>query len=393
MLRLRLRSQMLLAALLAATLWPTPGAPQPPERFCLICGSLGGVDFVANVVLFLPLGAFLVLDGNGWRRAALAGAALSLGIELLQWQAIPGRDASMGDLLANSLGAGMGAALALHRRSLWAPPQALARSLTLATSAGAVVVALVASWALRPAVPDLVYSSQWTPVRGGYAPLAGTLRGVRLFGERLPNAVAVDPTNRPAPYARGEIDLTGELADPDISLTSPVLLFRLGNILGEQAQLVQRGSTLVFRPRLNAARAGFRSPSFVLDRAWGPAVATPFRVTSVRGTVRMMARTQREFRVTIGRAWQVLSVFEIHRAGADPWMAALLVVLLVAPPAFYARHARLPAGLPLGVALLVLVACPLGLGIAAGGTWEVAGGVLGLLGGRLLALQPGRRGA
>ena len=56
------------------------------------------------------------------RRVALAavvatGGLVSLGIELLQWSVVPGRDASLSDVLTNTLGSLVGATLASHRGS------------------------------------------------------------------------------------------------------------------------------------------------------------------------------------------------------------------------------------------------------------------------------------
>ena len=77
-------------------------------------------DLVSNAVGYVPLGLLvgLVLCGRGWRAwraalgAALAGAALSLALELLQ-HFVPGRVPSNVDLGLNTLGAAVGGGLAL----------------------------------------------------------------------------------------------------------------------------------------------------------------------------------------------------------------------------------------------------------------------------------------
>ena len=379
-------SAVIAVALLVGTLWPTPGAPQPLERFCIICGALGGLDFVANVVVFVPLGMTLVRDGYRDRFAWLTGLGLSLAIELLQWRLVPGRDASAGDLISNTLGTWVGWTLAVHRASLWRPARGMAQRLLGAWCLMATVVGAVAAWSLRAAAPEYVYFAQWTPVRGGYAPLTGEFRGLRLYGERLPNATPVDPTNRPAAYARGELDLEGIVAGPDLVESRPKLLARLGNPLGEQAQLVQRGDALVFRGRRNASRLGLRSPTFVLDGAWSPQGETSFHVRSASRAVELTAGRSATISVTVGRFWQTLAPFEVQYSQPEPLMGALFLLGLLLPAGFYGRRAAMKASLavPCSLGVVVLGAIPLLAGITPGGWPEIIGAMVGTLGGHAL---------
>ncbi len=79
-------------------------------------------DFLRNVVLFMPLGFGLaaILDQRGWSKnririaVLLCGLLLTLAVESLQ-QFVPRRQPSVGDLIANTLGAIVG--LACYR--LW----------------------------------------------------------------------------------------------------------------------------------------------------------------------------------------------------------------------------------------------------------------------------------
>ena len=66
-------------------------------------------NFVANVLLFLPVGFFYRL-ATARRGAVLLGAGLSLSIETMQLF-IPARTSSVLDILANAFGAGLGAVL------------------------------------------------------------------------------------------------------------------------------------------------------------------------------------------------------------------------------------------------------------------------------------------
>jgi hypothetical protein len=90
----------------------------------------GWVEFVANILLFVPLGFLL----TGLVRPAWWGVVLALGLsvaaELVQ-VLLPARLASPRDVLANALGAAIGAALAwvvLIRRRPHGSPTATRRA-------------------------------------------------------------------------------------------------------------------------------------------------------------------------------------------------------------------------------------------------------------------------
>jgi VanZ family protein len=75
----------------------------------------GFVEFASNVVLFIPLGfiASLVLPRRGWWLVLLLGPLFSGAIELAQRLFLPERFATVSDILANSIGAIVGAIAAV----------------------------------------------------------------------------------------------------------------------------------------------------------------------------------------------------------------------------------------------------------------------------------------
>lgn len=93
------------------TLRPDPGAEwaaQASPPGCIACGEAGVADLLLNVLLFVPLGmALRRLRWAGWAVAA-AGLGLSAVIEATQGLVLVGRDATLGDLLANTAGAAIG---------------------------------------------------------------------------------------------------------------------------------------------------------------------------------------------------------------------------------------------------------------------------------------------
>jgi hypothetical protein len=122
-----------LALIAALTLTPQPQnieqAAQTP-LWCLRCGDLAGMDIVLNVMLFAPLGFGLRLAGWPRRRVLLAAFATTFCVELTQYFFIPGRDATLGDIVTNTTGGLVGLVLAERYPLLLWPERRLARWLT-----------------------------------------------------------------------------------------------------------------------------------------------------------------------------------------------------------------------------------------------------------------------
>lgn len=112
--------------------WPTPVDAGIDGTLFRLLGWLHGlglprwigydqVEFAANIVLFTPLGLLLALElrGRPWWAAALAGCGLSVLAELAQYVLRPDRFATALDVVANTSGAVVGAAIAviLSRRT------------------------------------------------------------------------------------------------------------------------------------------------------------------------------------------------------------------------------------------------------------------------------------
>ena len=161
------------ALILIATLTPSPGTPTTPNIWCIACDELGALDVVANTVMFLPLGLTLALaTGRRWA-TVVACAVLTLAIELLQVRVVIGRDASVSDLMANTLGGWIGAELALAGLHLLRPSDAVASRLTVAAAVLFALVCTLTSAGLRPAVVPPPLWIQLTPPRASFAPFSG----------------------------------------------------------------------------------------------------------------------------------------------------------------------------------------------------------------------------
>jgi glycopeptide antibiotics resistance protein len=93
------------------------------------------LEVAANVLVFVPVGivAYVFLPRRARWLALAAGPAASVAIELTQLLALPNRDPSINDVIANSIGATIGVALCLL--SSWAfPSRVSARPSTLEAS-------------------------------------------------------------------------------------------------------------------------------------------------------------------------------------------------------------------------------------------------------------------
>jgi len=159
------------------TLRPNPGAlvSAPPP-----CCSV--TDVTLNILLFIPLGAGLVLLGLGTGTALAIGAMGSVAVELVQGWWVPGRFASLYDVASNVAGCLMGILIVTQwkQRARWWP-----------VIAPAVALVIVLAWFLggylaQPAIPG---PSPWVTQVGhapaGMATYTGTVQAPRLQGEIL----------------------------------------------------------------------------------------------------------------------------------------------------------------------------------------------------------------
>jgi hypothetical protein len=144
-----------------ATLLPAPG-PTHPWVFCLACGGRGTADLLFNIALFMPLGAALALRGRRLSFIMMFGAALSTAIEVSQFY-IPGRDPTVGDIVANTAGAVLGA-LVIGRAAVWlSPTRAVASWLCRGAAALAALICLATGVLLTPSFPRSRYFGLLTP--------------------------------------------------------------------------------------------------------------------------------------------------------------------------------------------------------------------------------------
>jgi hypothetical protein len=326
-----------------ATLQPEPQNAQLAAATpftCLLCGDLGGVDVLLNVLLFLPYGAGLRLAGLARRQAILLIVLTTGSVELTQYLFLAGRDASLSDLLTNTVGGAIGIGLAEHWRALLLPDPSRARRLAVLAAALWLGVQAVSAWALTPSLPPTAYWGQRVPSLGQFDRFGGTLGQAWLVGEpmpshRLPHSAAV----RDALLAgRPALAATIETGPPTARLAPIASVF--DEFQHEIVLLGQRGSDLVFRERLHAADLRLRTPAVRLPAALPPGPGVALRVFGTRAGGRYQLSVEgsgqrRAWQVAASPSWgwSLLVPFgryaigpEVHLASAG-WLALLLVPL------------------------------------------------------------------
>jgi hypothetical protein len=356
-----------LAALgiLAATLAPgDPRVLQPTPLTCLVCGSLGAVDVVFNFLLFAPFGAAVGWLTGRWRRALLAGLALSLTVEAAQLLLVTARDASLSDLVFNTAGATTGGLLLLHWRRWLLPAPAAAARLAAAAALGwaAVLVATARGLDLLLPAPPYVVNVISRDAVGTVRPYEGTVLRSEVLG-----------VEAPAPGWPGAPRTIGAAAPPSLPLVveadvhamlPPGMLRPLGSLhAADSTSLVvlgQRGRHLMLRARTRSAAARFQTPTVSLDHAFPSAAEIPPGTDPGRGpVVRLRGEvTRRELRLSAtwgGRTrdaamprsplvgWTFFAVYGLRYGRFGPLLTAVWIAALLLPGAYWATRARPPA--------------------------------------------------
>lgn len=383
---------LVIAAILTATLVPG-NMPDYGFRTCVLCGERGLSDAILNVILFLPLGATLV--AHGWRgyRAVLVGFALSLAIELAQL-GIPGRGAALGDVLNNTLGAGIGA-LILHHRETWRRPgRRVATVLAISHSAFAVLVFGLTGLLLRPSLPQSVYYGQWTPDLGDLSRYRGRVMSASLGLLPIPSRRLADSDSvRSLLLAGAELRVEAVAGPPVESLASLVSIYDQAHreivLLGpDRGDLVVRFRTLARALRLD--QPDLRLAGAMKDLEVGDPLLVSLSGEPGDYCVSLNHTTRCGVGFTLGSGWGIL----LYPDSAPGWLRLLLRFGWMAGLSFvgvFWPRGRLGTGIQIGVLALGLVLLPAATGLVSTPPLEFAGAGAGAL--LALALRPPLRAA
>ncbi|MCZ8011726.1 MAG: VanZ family protein [Gemmatimonas sp.] len=294
-----------------ATLVPVGGVPatRVPPAWCLVCGPAWLADAVANVVLFLPLGAAMYVRRRGIHAAGVVGLTVSLAVELVQWSGWLGsRSPAIADVATNTIGALVGWATMPAARAVRGSAGASARRLANAWGGMVVLVLVGTSLLLQPAVPRNAAAETITrPSRFSYSPafgyFGGEIRAVAFNGQPIPHP-GYGPLVREA-MAFGDtfrLELQLRRLEPTMTRRSIVFVHAAGDST-PVLMLAQHGSRVELRQRTNAEAAGF--PPLVLVHetgVWSP--DEPVRIVATSSSRTMAITTLRNGRATSSQ-WSV----------------------------------------------------------------------------------------
>lgn len=361
---------------LAVTLSPVPDMVGPAEGmdpFCVVCGDRGLADLLLNVAFFVPLG-WSVARARGWRWGVAAGVAVTVGIEALQL-VIPGRFATLGDLLANGTGATLGAGVAGRE----------ARLLPVA-AVGALIGVLAPLLLLAPAAPEGVYYGQWTARFGNMAHYEGRVIEASVGGIATPSWRSERSTElREALERDGPVDVTF-VAGPRPPSLAPVFsvfdgrrrrIFLLGIDGGD---VVVHRWTVATTLRLDTP--ALRWPGAMRGATVGDTVRMRFARGDDAPCLNVNGRTECDTAIGAGAGWTLLLSPEgltpaQHRTAGILWMLVLGALIGAAP---WRPRTRMTL---LGVVTALVVALPWTLPYLSTtvlpGAALLAGGLTGLL--------------
>ncbi len=362
-----------------------------PALACVVCGSRGVADAVLNLLLFFPLGASLAPFYRP-RLVLLGGALTSCVIEFSQLY-LPGRDASLGDVLFNTLGALLGM-LAVRTLSRWSYPESTAAS---RACLGAALIAVscftLTGYLLQPVLPPTTYFGQWTPILGHLEPYRGRIVSARIGGLELPSRQLADSDRFRALMMGGTALEVMSVAGPAPRALAPI--FSVYDDL--QREMILLGADrdhLVYRYRTRAAelrldQPDLRLPGALADVAPGDSIELSVHRVA-RGHVLTHAGRAAHLSFSVGVGWALLMYPEWLSPGTMQLVSVLWIMVLAVPIGFWAR--RRPesvAALTAVVLAFVLIPPAVGLMTTPPGQW--GGLVVGLAIGGWLQRQARRQ--
>ncbi len=362
-----------IAFIAAMTLVPRPSDQEVvvlTGLACLVCGQLGLVDVILNVLLFIPFGIGLgLLDWRG-RRTLLLVAATTLLIETLQLGIIAGRDSSLSDLLTNTAGGMLGWWMARHWRDFILPAPGRARRLATAWGIGWVLLEALTAAALQPAPPPATWYGQRAPELAQFDQFRGTLLEAHLNGDSLPSAPLPNTAAARALLAAGQLTLTARVVPgaPTASFAPIASVYDGGQ--REAALLGRDGDDLIFRVRLRASDFRLRGPTLRLPDAFGGHARDTLLVEGMYGGGHLEAMVEGDHGIMDRRAvplspswgWSMVMPYRYAFGNSLRFLTMLWIAGLLAPIGWWA--ARAGAGIRAEWRFAPVLAVPvLGLGV------------------------------
>ncbi|HEX7123259.1 MAG TPA: VanZ family protein, partial [Gemmatimonadaceae bacterium] len=331
-----------LVAILAATLTPSDVQLPPSGPWCLICGDHGTIDVLQNVILFLPIGAAAFWLGVPLPRAIAMALVLTVAIEVLQYNVIPGRDGSLSDVLTNTAGSALGFGLAASQLRFLRPSSQSARWQFGAALVSWVLLMTATVAAFQPHTPKGPYAVV-TPPPPATAGASPVVTSVEINGEPLPIGQL-----RPLPQlARWLATSPSEVRMTVLVGTLPDSVERIARLTTSAQNIaafeLSQSAFSCFR-RMWATTFRVRTPSFVLPgpfrNASGEPIEHRFACTRDDGSVALRHESEGKaaeasVRLTPGLGWALLIPTRLAPRAAIRWPNVLWLVALSLLVGFY----------------------------------------------------------
>jgi hypothetical protein len=402
-----------LAAIGFATLLPQPGIAVG-SHLCLVCGSLGGVSAILNILLFVPLGIGLAISKFSGKRAVTLMFALSALIETAQLLLIPGRNATIGDVLTNSLGGALGFAVARYVCILLRPSPRMAVVLSVGWAAAWLAIQTAFSFGFAPALPRSQYYGEITRGLGDAEPFSGRVLSARIADIVVPD-MRFSNSSRVRELLKAGATLTTTLSPPrSADAMTPIVRIADGSER-EILVLAQNFTDMIFGVRTGAAALRVRPPKFAFADVFAivppdnKGLSTNALTVSAGYSAReawMNANSgsshARRIPVSTALGWTMLLPFEwfIEGTNIEIAISAIWTAFLLLPLGYWAfwvvqfrrRRAAMKirvTAVPIGFLLLFLglVVAPREFGLSAAPLPDLLAALAGILAGAALAAR------
>ena len=315
-----------LIAVAAATLTPTAASDQPISFWCLKCGERQAVDLLLNILLFVPVGAALGLYGVRFRRAVFLALFCTCAIEALQFLVVPGRYASLRDILANFAGAMTGYLLCRDWLILVAPSHRAARILATAAAILWIVTQAFTAWAMVMTPPPEPWWAQLQPSHDRYpAVFTDRILAVSVGSIRIRNSdqLPSDDTQTMREQLLAGAPLRVVVTNVDTTRREAPIAIISGGPVHDVVWWAQEGRDGIFSVAVRGTLLGLRTPSVriadVVPSARGDtlALAGAYR----RGMYELRAENRhgvrhRELRASASWGWAFLLPFPLFAFGS-----------------------------------------------------------------------------
>ena len=388
------------ALVLVATLYPLEATADAGNIACLICGDRGLADAIVNVILFVPLGAAVALTGRSTRAALALAAALSGSVELAQMTLIPGRDASIGDLVFNTLGAAAG--VAIVKTSWWwlGYNGVRASRLSLATALFATAIVAGTGLLLVPQPSEGTYFVMWRPVLRHLDRYDAPVLSATVGGRPLPPSRIEEPTQiRELLRAGAPIRVVGVVA---AQTSRQAAMFAIYDDRKREVVLIGPDrDDLVFRVRMRSASASLDQPDLRVVGGWrnlvpGSEVTVTARRSGRRYCVGFGPQPPCNSGFSAGMGWALLLHFEHSPRWLQSALSMFWLGMLGFLVGFWSRR-RWESLCAMSVYAATLVVLPAWVGLLPTPALHVLGAIagigLGVVLARVMVVNPrARRG-